>query len=77
MFGIHADERLRDRRVVGWQVVDGVAAAKLIRERPNADPNPTAEFDQILADGTALKAVWAWIAADRTAKLVTVHFYNR
>jgi len=58
-------------------VVAGIDDAKLIRERPDATPNPVVEFDQTLPDGTPFKAVWAWISAARTAKLVTVHFYGR
>jgi hypothetical protein len=77
LFGIHADQRLRERRIVGWQVVAGLDKAKLIVERPDAVPNPVAEFDHTLADGTPFKSIWAWIAPERTAKLVTVHFYDR
>jgi hypothetical protein len=73
-FGAHADQRLRDRRIVGWQVVAGLDAATLVRERPRATPNPIAEFDHMLADGTQVRAVRSWISSDRTAKLVTVHF---
>jgi hypothetical protein len=77
VFGVHADERLRERRVMGWQIVAGMEAGKLIQERPGARQNPVAEFDLILADGTPMKAVWSWIEVSRTAKLVTVHFYDR
>lgn len=76
VFGAHADERLRQRRIMGWQVVGGLDAAMLIRERSNAAPNPVAEFQQTLADGTPFKSVWAWISKDRMAKLVTIHFFN-
>jgi hypothetical protein len=77
VFGSHADERLRERRIMGWQVVAGMGGAKLIRERPKATPNPAAEFEQILPDGTSVKSVWAWISAEQIAKRVTVHFFNR
>jgi len=76
VFGAHADQRLRERRILGWQVVAGLDDAKVIRETPDAMPNPVVEFDEVLPDGTPFKAVWAWISADRTAKLVTVHFYD-
>jgi hypothetical protein len=62
---------------MAWQVATGLDAARLVRERPDAAPNPIAEFDQVLPDGTPIKAVWAWIPRDRIAKLVTVHFYDR
>jgi hypothetical protein len=76
VFGAHADERLRERRILGWQVVGGLDSAKLIHERPKAKPNPIAEFEQTLPDGTAFKSVWSWISLDHIAKLVTVHFFN-
>ena len=77
VFGIHADEQLRDRRIRRWQVIAESDSARMIRERSNAIPNLVVEFDLSLPDGTPVKAVWAWLAADETAKLVTVHFYDR
>ena len=77
VFGTHADERLRERRITAWQVVADSDSARVIRERPDAVPNPVVEFDQLLPDGTPFKAVWAWLSIDQIAKLVTVHFYNR
>lgn len=67
---------MRDRRIVGWQVAAGLDAAKVVRERPSAGPNPVVEFEQILPDGTPIKVVWAWISTDRMAKLVTVHLVD-
>ena len=77
VFGVHADQRLRERRIPSWQVIAGVDTATVLRERPDATPNPVAEFDQTLPDGTTVKVAWAWISQSRVAKLVTVHFYNR
>jgi hypothetical protein len=31
---------------------------------------------QQLADGAEVKAVWSWLAAPASAKLVTVHFFD-
>jgi hypothetical protein len=75
--GFHAALRLRQRRIMEWQVAVGTCRGRLVRERPNAKPNPAAEVDIQLADGTSANAVWAWLWSDRTAKLVTVHFYDR
>jgi hypothetical protein len=77
IFSLHANQMLRKRRIVAWQIVEGLDRATLIREIPNALPNSTAEFDQQLADGTFVKAVWAWISHIGIAKLVTVHFFDR
>jgi len=77
IISLHADEQLRERSMTVWQVVAGMAEGKIIRERPKDRPNPVIEVQQKLADGTPVKAVWAWVASDRIAKLVTVHFFDR
>ena len=71
--GVHANERLRERRIMGWQVIDGIDGGELLAERPDSEPHPTVELRQVLADGSAVKVVWAWMARDRVAKLVTVY----
>ena len=76
VIGQHANERLRERGVTAWQVIEGAAQGILLVERPKAKPNPSVEVRQHLADGTPIKAVWSWLAAGRTAKLVTVHFFD-
>lgn len=76
-FSNHADDMLRERGVVAWQVLIGVASGKLLVERSNDLPNPIVEVEQILADGTPVKVVWAWLGASRAAKVVTVHFFDR
>lgn len=73
----HADNQLRERSIMAWQVVDGAAHARLLSERPWTLPNPSIELDQSLADGTPIKVVWAWLDGAGMAKLVTVHFYDR
>jgi hypothetical protein len=75
--GNHADERLRERGIVAWQVIDGFHMGRLLSERADDLPNPSVEVDQFLADGTPVKVVWSLIVAADTAKLVTVHFYDR
>jgi len=75
--GDHADERLKERSIVDWQVVAGLEKAKLLLERSDGEPHPVAEFQEELADGTPIKAVWAWIPERKIAKLVTVHFFPR
>ena len=77
VFGAHADQRLRERKIMGWQVVAGIDGAKIIHEKSDSIPNPTVEFEQLLADGTKCKVVWAWIRSAGVAKLVTVYFLDR
>ncbi len=73
----HADDRLRERRVVVWQVVAEITAAKLLDERPSDRPNPSVVVDEMLADGTQVRVVWSWDKNDGLARLVTVHFLDR
>jgi hypothetical protein len=61
LFGAHADQRIRERKIVRWQIVAEMDAAKLIRKRPDASPNPAAKFDLFLADGTSVSAIRSWI----------------
>jgi hypothetical protein len=77
VFSVHADERLRERGIVARQVVAGLGSGKSLMERPDAHPNPAAEVEQTLPDGTKFKAVWAWLKSSDAAKLVTVHFFDR
>ena len=77
VFSDYADNMLRERGVVHWQIVGGVDEADLLSERPQTQPNPTVELEQRLPDGTRVKAVWAHVATLDLAKLVTVHFFDR
>ena len=74
--GEHAVERLQERGLLEWQVVDGIERGQLIAQRPSALPNPLVEVRQTLADGTEVKAVWAHLVTVDAAKLVTVHFFD-
>jgi hypothetical protein len=76
VIGRHAAYRLDERRVAEWQVTSGLAHGKLIVEWLRNQPNPTVEVEQLLADGTPVKAVWAWLRYHEVAKLVTVHFFD-
>ena len=70
----HADDQCEHRKVAAWQIVAGVADAKLIQERPSSKPNPSVVLEQILADGSTVQAVWSWLEESERAKLVTVFF---
>lgn len=77
LFSDHADNMLRERGIIHWQIVQGVEDARLLSERAQTKPNPTVEVEQILSDGLSIKAVWAYVRALDFAKLVTVHFFDR
>jgi hypothetical protein len=70
----HADEKCEERAVSDWQIVVGLAGAKLVRERPRSKPNPSIVVRQELADGTVVEVVWSWLSESQRAKLVTVYF---
>lgn len=74
--GQHAAERLDERGLLEWQVVDGIEEGQLISEQPNDSPNPSVEVRQTLADGTEVKVIWSHMISIDVAKLVTVHFFD-
>ncbi len=76
LVGLHAADRLQERRISEWQVVASLSDGRLLRERLHDPPNPAVEVEQVLPDGTAVKAVWSWLGPDEVAKLVTVHFFD-
>lgn len=76
VIGQHAIERLDERGIMEWQVVAGAEDGRLIIERPDASPNSAVEFEQLLPDGTEIKAVWSHLPQSGVAKLVTVHFFD-
>jgi hypothetical protein len=76
VFTDRADERLRERGITAWQVIDGLRAGDLVRERPTSVPFPIVEVRQMLADGTPVLAVWSWMPRAGLARLVTVHFFD-
>ena len=74
---VHASERLDEREMLEWQVVDGITSATLREERPDDLPNPSIVLEQILPDGTIIVAVWSHIILGDFAKLVTIYFLDR
>jgi hypothetical protein len=76
VIGQHAAERLEERGIMEWQAVEGLEDGDLIRERPDAEPNPAIEVSELLPDGTEFKAVWSHFRQANVAKLVTVHFFD-
>ena len=77
VFSAHADERLRERKIMAWQVIAAVEEAELVSERMHDLPNPSVELHMMLADGTNVHSVWAWLARSRMAKLVTVFYFDK
>jgi len=57
-------------------VVAGLDEGEVLEERSDATPNATVVVRQILADGTSIEAVWAWLSRSRRTKLVTVYFLD-
>jgi hypothetical protein len=76
VIGQHAAERLDERGILEWQIVDGIESGRLLSERRDDVPNPAVEVGEVLADGTQVKAIWSHIARPNLAKLVTVHFFD-
>lgn len=72
----HAVERLRQRGIMSWQAVDGLADGVLLRKRPDNLPFPCVEVREMLPDGEEFKAVWSLAEEAGVAMLVTVHFFD-
>jgi hypothetical protein len=75
--GDHAVERLDERGILEWQVVEALEDGKLLAERSGDLPNPTVEVEETLPDGVDVMAVWAHLISADFAKLVTVHFLDK
>lgn len=69
-----ADERCEEIGITAWQLVAKIDDADLVRERPRSKPNPSVVLRQVLADGSGVEAIWAWLAESKRAMLVTVYF---
>ncbi len=76
VIGEHAAERLEERGIMEWQAVEGLEDSDLIKERPDAVPNPAVEVSELLPDGTEFKAVWSHLRQANVTKLVKVHFFD-
>ena len=76
IISFHADERCEERGVSPWQLAVGLDDAKLIRERPRSQPNPSIVVRSELVDGSEVEVIWAWLEATQRAKFVTVYFGN-
>jgi hypothetical protein len=59
MVSVHADDRLRERHLLIWQVASGIEDGKLLHEHPNAKLFPRIEVEQLLAEAMKMKAVWS------------------
>jgi hypothetical protein len=73
LIGDHAWERLLERGIMEWQIIAGMAEARLITERPLARPNPIVEMQVPLPNGDDCKVVWSLLRREGVAKLVTAH----
>ena len=73
VIGEHAWERLLERGSMEWQIIAGMAEARLVVERRHAPPNPIVEMRVPLPDGDDCKVVWSLLRRESVAKLVTTH----
>lgn len=74
VIGVHASERLEQRDIMEWQVVDAAINGRLVAERPNARPNAVVEIRGLLPDGVEVTTVWSLLRRSGVAKLVTVYY---
>jgi hypothetical protein len=67
---------MEERGIMEWQIVDGFNGCVLLLERPKDEPFPSIEVEELLPDGTEVKAVWSLLPSCKVAKLVTVHYFD-
>lgn len=70
----HASERLDERNIEWWQIIDGFDGGVTVSIETDALPNPKILRRQSLADGEQVIVVWAFENPYRVAKIVTVYF---
>lgn len=73
LIGEHASERLWERGIMEWQIIAGMAEARLLTQRRLARPNPIVEMRVTLPNGDDCKVVWSLLRREGVAKLVTTH----
>jgi hypothetical protein len=76
IIGQHASERMEERDIMEWQVVDGFRDCVLLVERAHDKPFASIEVEELLPDGTEVKVVWSYLPNSNIAKLVTVHYFD-
>ena len=74
LVSLHAQRRLRERLIELWQIEAGVTGWIVEEVRPDDLPNPSIVCKQTLPDGAEVTVVWAFVADDSQALLVTVYF---
>lgn len=74
LVSLHAQRRLRQRLIELWQIETGILEWIVESVRPDDLPNPSIVCKQSLADGINVTVVWAFVAEDNAALLVTVYF---
>jgi len=58
VIGEHAVERLEERGILDWQVVDGIERGILMAENPGDRPNPTVEVRQMVRKSRPFGLIW-------------------
>ena len=77
VFTDHAEERLAERGIEEWQVVEGVGPGETLEVHPESKPHPKVLIRQSLADGSTVVTVWAYLKSINSAALITVYFVSR
>ncbi len=63
----------RSGGITAWQLVAGLEAAQLVRERHGSKPRPSIVVRQLLHDGSEVEVIWSWLGESGQAKLVTAY----
>ena len=72
-FTVHADNRIAQRGMVRWHLVESFDHGIVLQSFPQSRPHPTIKVRQVLVDGTSVVVVWAYVRSLRLASVVTVY----
>ena len=77
VFTVHADNRLLERRICRWQLIEGLAEGEVIQSHSSSKGNPKLVVRQTLPSGEDVVTVWGFLKSTRQARLITVYFPRR
>ena len=77
VFTVHADNRLHERNVERWHLIESFETGHVIQSHRSARPDPKLVVEQMIPSGETVIAVWGYVKSIRKAKLITVYFERK
>jgi hypothetical protein len=74
VFTVHADERLWERKVERWHLLESFESGAIIQAHRGRRTEAKVLVQQVLPSGEEVIAVWTYVRSIECAKLITVYF---